>query len=382
MVSASNQILLDLYGCAEDPQRWGQVLDGICREFKVRSAVAQVFQRDGFKLHQRWTVRDTFSSLHAERHDALVNNDQNPRTDLRVVSRPRNDMIYRDEDIFAENCPHFARLRSRLSAIGLGNSVAATFSLGKNLSFALVLHRASDDRRPFMSDDQSSLRELVPHLQQLMKLSAGWNESSLRLATFQEAINGLHTGVLVCDAGRRINWLNEAAEQILRRSLYLNTGNGILRCASSADDAKLGELIADLPRGKQPRARAAIAFGTETDAVQIAAFPAVDRDERFNPWFEVRERFVLLLSDLGRPPSFSVREVGQLFNLSPAEAALAAALCAGWSVSDFARDRGISVGTARIQLKSVLSKTNTRRQADLVRQICASIAAQASAAAH
>ena len=222
----------------------------------------------------------------------------------------------------------------------------------------------------------------MPHLQQLMKLSAGWNESSLRLATFQEAINGLHTGVLVCDAGRRINWLNEAAEQILRRSLYLNTGNGILRCASSADDAKLGELIADLPRGKQPRARAAIAFGTETDAVQIAAFPAVDRDERFNPWFEVRERFVLLLSDLGRPPSFSVREVGQLFNLSPAEAALAAALCAGWSVSDFARDRGISVGTARIQLKSVLSKTNTRRQADLVRQICASIAAQASAAAH
>ena len=116
MVSASNQILLDLYGCAEDPQRWGQVLDGICREFKVRSAVAQVFQRDGFKLHQRWTVRDTFSSLHAERHDALVNNDRNPRTDLRVVSRPRNDMIYRDEDIFAENCPHFARLRSRLSA--------------------------------------------------------------------------------------------------------------------------------------------------------------------------------------------------------------------------------------------------------------------------
>ena len=62
--------------------------------------------------------------------------------------------------------------------------------------------------------------------------------------------------------------------------------------------------------------------------------------------------------------------------------AVAAALCAGWSVSDFARDRGISVGTARIQLKSVLSKTNTRRQADLVRQICASIAAQASAAAH
>jgi DNA-binding CsgD family transcriptional regulator len=43
-------------------------------------------------------------------------------------------------------------------------------------------------------------------------------------------------------------------------------------------------------------------------------------------------------------------------------------------VKDFAAYRGIAEGTARMQLKSALSKTGVGRQADLVRQVCQSLA--------
>lgn len=65
-----------------------------------------------------------------------------------------------------------------------------------------------------------------------------------------------------------------------------------------------------------------------------------------------------------------------LFGLTPAEARLAIALCDGASLNDYALNQGITVGTTRIQLKSVFSKLGINRQPELVRLIGSSIAAK------
>lgn len=54
------------------------------------------------------------------------------------------------------------------------------------------------------------------------------------------------------------------------------------------------------------------------------------------------------------------------FALTQAEAVLAVALCRGASLAGFSGERGISIHTARTQLRALLSKTRTERQADLV----------------
>lgn len=59
----------------------------------------------------------------------------------------------------------------------------------------------------------------------------------------------------------------------------------------------------------------------------------------------------------------------RLYELTPAEARLAAALVAGESVQEFAERTDISEATARTHLKHVLAKTDTRRQSDLIRVI-------------
>ena len=54
------------------------------------------------------------------------------------------------------------------------------------------------------------------------------------------------------------------------------------------------------------------------------------------------------------------------FGLTQAEAMLAVGLCRGASLGEFAQERGISIHTVRTQLRALLGKTRTDRQADLV----------------
>jgi DNA-binding CsgD family transcriptional regulator len=56
----------------------------------------------------------------------------------------------------------------------------------------------------------------------------------------------------------------------------------------------------------------------------------------------------------------------QVFNLTPAEARLASGLGKGLDLQEISDLHGVSVGTLRVQLKSVFSKTQTKRQAQLV----------------
>ncbi len=75
---------------------------------------------------------------------------------------------------------------------------------------------------------------------------------------------------------------------------------------------------------------------------------------------------LLILFDLDeclRPSEEMLRDA---FELTRAEARLAARLACGESLQDIADAFGISPGTARMQLKAVFVKTRTCRQAELV----------------
>jgi DNA-binding CsgD family transcriptional regulator len=73
---------------------------------------------------------------------------------------------------------------------------------------------------------------------------------------------------------------------------------------------------------------------------------------------------VLTRLTMGPLPEGSILE--GLFDLTPAEAKLTAALCSGASLEGISADFGVSRETLRTQLKHVFSKTGTKRQADLV----------------
>jgi DNA-binding CsgD family transcriptional regulator len=84
----------------------------------------------------------------------------------------------------------------------------------------------------------------------------------------------------------------------------------------------------------------------------------------------------LILSEPCVAPILPAQVLGELFGLSQAEARLAAALCRGVTPGEYARERGVAIGTVRFQLKQVLAKTHTHRQGNLIQQLCSSVIAQ------
>jgi len=61
-----------------------------------------------------------------------------------------------------------------------------------------------------------------------------------------------------------------------------------------------------------------------------------------------------------------LQSLRQLFHLSPAEAAIAIALAAGVDLLEISQARHVKLNTLRSQIASIMSKTGTRRQAELV----------------
>jgi DNA-binding CsgD family transcriptional regulator/PAS domain-containing protein len=74
----------------------------------------------------------------------------------------------------------------------------------------------------------------------------------------------------------------------------------------------------------------------------------------------------LLLTDQGRSAVLSGSELMQCYGVTRAEARLTAKLLQNHSLAECARLLGISVNTARNQLKRIFDKTGTRRQAELL----------------
>ena len=76
---------------------------------------------------------------------------------------------------------------------------------------------------------------------------------------------------------------------------------------------------------------------------------------------------ILVLSKPSSSATEATPLLQALFDLTPAEAAIAARIAAGETVERIALAAGKSVATVRNQLQSVLDKTGCRRQVDLAR---------------
>jgi DNA-binding CsgD family transcriptional regulator len=65
------------------------------------------------------------------------------------------------------------------------------------------------------------------------------------------------------------------------------------------------------------------------------------------------------------------RAIAKMFGLAPAQARLVAALVAGETMADYGDAVGISINTAKTQMRQIFLKTSVNRQADPIRAVAA-----------
>jgi len=374
MIALNDAILPEIYATAEDESRWVPVLDQLRRQFGAGNAVVQILEEGPRQFHCRWEMRDSFSQTQADRHDTFLNNADNPRLGKEVLARSPTAMIVRDTDYRVRSQMRFSDLQHKLKLAGLGQAICAVLPLSRYHNFSLVLHRKEGDDRDFGEEEEALLRALLPHVQQAARLFMKVSGITASAAMLQSAIDRLRTGIMFCNPDLRVHWMNQAARAMIDRSRHVTMARDELRCVHAGDGADLRRLAASaLAEGPGPWMT--VIGRHEGNPLQIMAapgsFPApLGGQDMPGP------ALALLMSEPAQAPDFAAEDIAALFDLSPAEARLAAAIAQGLSLSDYSRQRGVSIGTARIQMKQVLAKMQADRQANMVRQLCGSISAQ------
>jgi DNA-binding CsgD family transcriptional regulator len=373
-----NQLLLDLYACPTGQRSWSDVLDGLCQSMRVRSAVVQLLVLDGRNTRSKWMVRDSASEAARVLHDRYFSDSVNPRMQASRAARLQGQPIVRDQDFFDPDDPLYIDLQRRLSAVQLGRFISARLPFAAGQALALVLHRHFDDHDDFNRTEERFALDFMPHLRQAVQLSMTLHGANRHIYDLRESIDSLRSALVLCNADTTVSWMNRAAEQLLARRHALWIHNEKLTAASTAETSNLRRTIfaaAHAPSDDAEPEYCVVGSNSEDHALHMRLRridgPTTEGHSASCP------RVLVMLSDPSDAPALPAELLRRLFGLSPAESRLAAALCGGATLNEYARDHDISVGTARYQLKQIMAKTHVSRQAQLVQRLYSSVIAQA-----
>ncbi|GEP06129.1 DNA-binding protein [Methylobacterium oxalidis] len=341
----------NIYEAAVIPDLWPGVLSELVRHGEGDGALLFTTDGNDFRyvtspgfeagtaeyVAEGWPARtDRAARLFAKQHAGFL-------TDLDVYTAEEMDA----EPVFRD----FLRPRG----FGWGVASAITVPSGDRLIFNV---ERAFSRGPVTRDVVARLDALRPHLARAATMSARLRLQTVRVAAqvldvvdIPAAVLGKQAQVLSVNAGcsklygtaireaRRLTLNNQDADRLLTRAL-----DGIsteLRNSTRSIPIPATEELGPMVLHILPVRRAAADLFNAASAIAI-----------FTP------------VALSAPPDLSV--LCGLFDLTGAEARVAREIAACRTIEEIAAQTGVSINTVRTQLKSVLAKTGTHRQAELV----------------
>ena len=216
---------------------------------------------------------------------------------------------------------------------------------------------------PFAAEDERFLMTLGPHLRRAVALNLRLSRLEMERHSSAEMLNRCDHGAVLVDKNARVLFANLAAETILRDGDGLRVRDGRLTAANAASKATLRAMIAangDLAD------RGVLALPC-SDGRKIAVQVLPLRAE--TAWLASRPAAILFIKDPKDAALPSQEDIRVLFDLTPAQSALAREILRGDGVQAAADRLNIARATARTHLLEIFQKTGTSRQAELVRVI-------------
>jgi DNA-binding CsgD family transcriptional regulator len=172
-----------------------------------------------------------------------------------------------------------------------------------------------------------------------------------------------HAAVLVGRDGQVIE-LNREARRHLGTSIQVVRGQ--LTASARSAKERLQELVGTVVRsgrGKPSAASTAVLLPQPGKGPVVACAAPIPR-----AWRDGLAELggIILLLDPGTQSEPAESLLREAFGFTRAEIRIAQGLAKGYDLQSIAARHKVSVGTLRVQLKSMFAKTNTKRQAELV----------------
>lgn len=359
-------LIESVYAAALEPQAWQsfiQALGDSCRsavafymlpaEQSVQAQVGLHYGHDESYLlgYERYSVEGNLLALQLQRNPSEV-----------VICR---DLCAREELL---RCPFYA---SWMRPQGFGSTASLRLTEDPASLFSLsLLRRSMTDL--FDVEHREALKRLSPHLRRAVAIARQMQRLQAQQRWQTELIGQLQLPLFVLDAQARIESLNPGAEALLGCGRGLLSSRRCLRLADAEDQRRFDVALAQAAgtAGTRQAGGFVLRGGSLGPRLRLTLCPLPDAQQ---PFGQLGAQVLLLVHDPAAAPPLNETAVREAFDLSGAEARLALQLCAGLSVEQAAAANGVRVSTVRSQLHSLLLKTGTQRQADLVRLLLAAV---------
>lgn len=241
----------------------------------------------------------------------------------------------------------------------VGKQAGADDYLVKPIDYEILLATVSARLSQVERVKSGAVQRAEEAWQEILKSSRGRTLDALYKATF--AFDRFLVGVVIVDENGNVRLTNKEAERILEENDGLSIAGGVLRGSVPKQNAKLLESIRQ-------------AFYEES-LDEIVSFPRISGGrpylmlipgQRFSAE-EKPEAVVLLLIDTDQRTKVSGDTLVRLYNLTPSETRVALMLIDRKRLDQIAGELDIAQTTVVFHLKNLFRKTDTNRQADLIR---------------
>jgi DNA-binding CsgD family transcriptional regulator len=363
---AGLDLIGEIYDTGTELHQWGNLLDSISRFVGATSGIMGVTDMATSQsapdlyihglddtLMRRWNDEFALQDVWAEAGYAPGVGEICTGAELRSVDETRRLPIY--------SAVH--------EPLGIGDCLVTALQNTDHRVMYFSLYRPAGHGL-FSSEEVDRLRPLAPHLVRAAHLQNVIERAALRERASRSALDELGFGVFALEAGRA-EPLNQAAEEILERGSGLRSVGGRLSARDPTSNDRLQAAINAAGGGQlaTPSVGSATPFQVRSDFATLAlscwAIPLEHgrRLDAIRP--SSGSAALLLVADPEKGRTLAADTIARLFDLTPAESRLAAAIGSGETLKDYAVRVGLTDNTVRGSLKKVQSRLGTPRQVDL-----------------
>jgi DNA-binding CsgD family transcriptional regulator/PAS domain-containing protein len=360
------ELVGQIYDAVSEPAGWNSFLDNLARAMGAQAARMRMLDRRGncFSLlagaghdssydenyHQYYMKVDLWNPILAQCDPGMVfDSSKIVPYDTFKTSEIYND-FYRHYDTF----------------YALGSNIAST----DDVIARIGVHR-SHSQGTYSEQDAQLLQQLMPHLLRAFKLGSHLETMQSQLSGMQETLYRSPSPLLLIDELGQVAFTNQRAEALLGSESGLAIHNDQLRAVHEAEQSELHRL---LQQAVATGARKGTGSGgamrlTSTDGIKRYNLLITPYPSRSASHLGLNRRicaavFIHASQQSGKLPADLLKS---LYGLTRSELRLAEGIIEGLTPAEAATRYGVSVNTTRSQLRALFAKTDTQRQAELVR---------------
>lgn len=364
LAAEAHGVLLDaIYAAATDVSRWPEFIDRVSDCFGGPSTL---FLRPGDDPSGTRILAGNLDPERINSHNAYYAKlipwrphvgRSHPVLDL------GEDRVAMEEFLRTEYYNDWMRPQDLLYWVGVRPDFGDDGCLGLGVS-------RSGRHEAFSECELNLLMSISGHLQRAGEIARRLTLFDAQAQATSALLDDLNAGVLLVDADLRVRFVNAVAEELLAAGDGLCVRSGRLRTATPRLQATLSEAVRRATR----LSRDGAAFGStltlkRSGGAAPLALNIGPLDERSRAPFAMGPLAIIVIGAPERDTAVDPERLRAAYDLTPAEARLAVALCAGRSLAEHAVDAGVSLNTVKYHLKAVFEKTGESRQPDLVRRL-------------